>query len=898
MQLYSHFLPINTSPSLLLKPFKTLKPLCSLSDTRKLALTHSLQAQTLQTLEWPSLCHRLSPFTSTSMGHSATQNANIPIGQSLEESLKLLDQTEAALNVMESGPLNLSEIEDIRAIVNSATSGTLLTVGELCVVRRTLSASSAILEKLKEEKSFPLLEILQSCNFQTELEQKIAFCIDCNLSIILDKASEDLELIRAQRKENLENLDLLLKEISTRIFQAGGVDKPLVTKRRSRFCVGVRASHKYLVPDGLVLNVSSSGATYFMEPSEAVELNNLEVMLSNSEKSEEIVILSLLTSEIAESGREIKHLLNGFQQIDLAFARAAYARLVAGVRPILTFQGHGVLSCAEAEGPLTVDIEGVRHPLLLGSSNKSLTNVLGSNSVELTEPDRVNGVMVTRHLSVNLTDFPVPINIKVGSGIRVVIISGPNAGGKTASMKTLGMASIMSKAGLFLPAKNVPRLPWFDLVLADIGDHQSLEQSLSTFSGHITRISKILEVASKESLVLIDEICSGTDPSEGVALSTSILQYLKDHINLGIVTTHYADLSLLKDQDAQFENAAMEFSLETLQPTYQILWGSTGDSNALSIAKLMGFDASILERAQNWVEKLTPEKQQERNSLIYQSLMEERNKLEAQAQEAAFLHAEIMKLYNEIKYEAEDLDQRVPALMENEEQQVKEELKAAKSQIHDVVQEFENRLKTVSRDQFSSLIRASEAEIASIVEAHRPRDNLTVRKVDTTPYTPQLGEQVQVKGLGGKLATVVDAQADDETVLIQSGKVRVRVKKHDVRAISINKRRNATDLAAGLKRQEKQPLVMKTDEEISYGPRVKTSKNTVDLRGMRVEEAAIQLNMALSASESRSVIFVIHGMGSGAVKQRALEILGKHPRVAKYEPESPLNFGCTVAYIK
>lgn len=177
---------------------------------------------------------------------------------------------------------------------------------------------------------------------------------------------------------------------------------------------------------------------------------------------------------------------------------------------------------------------------------------------------------------------------------------------------------------------------------------KSLEQNLSTFSGHISRIRNILEVASKESLVLIDEIGSGTDPSEGVALSASILLYLKDRVDLAVVTTHYADLSRLKEKDNQFENAAMEFSPETLQPTYRILWGSTGDSNALSIAKSIGFNQHVIEHAQKWVQRLMPEKQQERKGLLYRSLVEERNRLEAQAKMAASLHSDIMDIYCEV----------------------------------------------------------------------------------------------------------------------------------------------------------------------------------------------------------------------------------------------------------
>jgi DNA mismatch repair protein MutS2 len=178
---------------------------------------------------------------------------------------------------------------------------------------------------------------------------------------------------------------------------------------------------------------------------------------------------------------------------------------------------------------------------------------------------------------------------------------------------------------------------------------KSLEQNLSTFSGHISRIRKFLEVASKQSLVLIDEIGCGTDPPEGVALSTSILQYLRGRVNLAVVTTHYADLSTMKEKDTCFENAAMEFSLETLQPTYRVLWGCIGDSNALSIAQSIGFDKKIIDHAQKWVEKLKPEQQQERRGMLYQSLHEEKNRLKAQAEKAASIHAEIMNVYSEVQ---------------------------------------------------------------------------------------------------------------------------------------------------------------------------------------------------------------------------------------------------------
>ncbi|CAK9181792.1 unnamed protein product [Ilex paraguariensis] len=634
---------------------RPLKPFISLSSlsTQRLTLAESLQSETLKTLEWPSVCTQLSAFTSTTMGISAAQDGRIPLGRSPEESKRLLAQTSAAVALPR--PLDFSGIDDISEILNSSVAGKLASISELCAVKRTLKSARALLEQLEElslesdspETYSPLVEILQNCNFLMELEQKIEFCIDCNFSIILDRASEDLEIIRSERKRNMENLESLLKKVSAKIFQSGGIDRPLVTKRRSRMCVGIRASHRSLLPEGVILNVSSSGATYFMEPKEAVDLNNMEVRLSNSEKIEEQAILSLLTSEIVESETEIIYLLDKVLELDLAFARATHAQWINGVCPVLSSDGSDCIQSDRTDYSFSVDIETIQHPLLLEASLKRQPVLVASKSESSFSLEEGNGMM-SAEISSGASDFPVPIDIKIGCGTKVVVISGPNTGGKTASMKTLGLASVMLKAGMYLPARNHPRLPWFDLILADIGDSQSLEQSLSTFSGHILRLCKILEVASEKSLVLIDEIGSGTDPSEGVALSSSILQYLKDRINLAVVTTHYADLTRLKEKDTRFENAAMEFSLETLQPTYQILWGTMGESNALSIAKSIGFDEKIITCAQTWVEKLMPEKLQKRKGLLYQSLMEERNRLETQARRAASLHSEIMDLYHEV----------------------------------------------------------------------------------------------------------------------------------------------------------------------------------------------------------------------------------------------------------
>ncbi|XP_071736182.1 uncharacterized protein [Rutidosis leptorrhynchoides] len=884
------FITTSLKPSLPIHKFPSIKCTADTSHHR-FNLAQSLQSETLNILEWPSVCNQISAFTSTTMAGTAALNGQVPIGRTPDESRKFLNQTSAAFAL--PLPPDFSGIEDVSVIVEAAVSGQLLSIREICAVKRTLQSAKVLfvqLEKvnLQSDRYYPLLEILQNCNFLTELEQKIDFCIDSKLSIILDRASEDLEIIRSERKSNMEDLDSLLKDISTKIFQAGGIDKPLVTKRRSRLCVGIRASHKSLLPNGIVLNVSSSGATYFMEPKEAVDLNNMEVRLSNAEKVEEQAILGLLSSEIAESEFEIKHLLDSVLEIDFAIARAAHARWINGVCPVLN-----------ESGLLSVDIEGIQHPLLLEASLKSLSHNIASKSINSVLWCEINGVTSQRFT------FPVPIDIKVKNETRVVVISGPNTGGKTASMKTLGLASIMLKAGMYLPAKNHPTLPWFDYVLADIGDSQSLEQSLSTFSGHLSRICKMLEVTSKKSLILIDEIGSGTDPSEGVALSTSILEYLKDRVNLAVTTTHYADLSLLKKKDSRYENAAMEFSLETLQPTYRILWGSTGESNALNIAKSIGFDENLVARAETWVERLMPDKAEKRRGLLYQSLMDEKNRLELEANRAAHIYSNTMNLYNEILNEAVDLPIREAALKAKETQKIQKEVISVKSQIEKIVKDFEEKLTTTSVDQLNALLKESESAISSIVEAHRYTEEMSVTEAEISSVRLKVGDQVIVRGLGNKLATIVEPPGTDGTALVQYGKISVRVNVRSMRAVQSSDMTTPTaNSQSQTKKQRIKSLKSLSDDisnnskEVSYGPVLQTSKNTVDLRGMRVEEASRHLNLAIDSTGSASVLFIIHGMGTGVVKECTQTILKKHPRVVKFEQDGPTNYGCTVAYIK
>ncbi|CAN6269794.1 unnamed protein product [Urochloa humidicola] len=810
-----------------------------------------IRLETESALEWGAVCTRLADFAATAAGRAASVEGRVAVGRSREESDRLIEQTAAA--VLLSAPLDFAGVEDVSAVVAAATGGRLLAVREICGVGRSIRAARGVFDQLRslaeetqDGRYSPLLDILQGCDFLTELVQRIEFCLDSTFSLVLDRASKKLETIRRERRRNIEMLESLLKDTATKIFQAGGIDSPVVTKRRSRMCFGVKASHKQLVPGGIVLSSSGSGATYFMEPRDGVELNNREVKLSGDERAEELVILGLLTSSIADSQLKIRNLMDKVLELDLACARGSYALWTNGVRP--SFSDSYSSSQSDQNGDYSVYIEGIRHPLLLEQS------------------------LMAQSSTVEASEMPIPLDMWVEKDVRIVVISGPNTGGKTATMKTLGLASLMSKAGMFFPAKGRPRIPWFDQVLADIGDHQSLERSLSTFSGHISRLRKIVEVALEDSLVLIDEIGSGTDPSE---------------------------------VDSRFENAAMEFCLETLLPTYRILWGSTGDSNTLSIAKSIGFDQKVLDRAQEWVEKLLPDKQKERQGLLYGSLLNERNILESQANEAVSVLSQVEGLYNEIHSEADDLESRVAALRTRETQKVQQELKVVKSEMDTIIKNFEVQLKNSKLEQYNSLLRKAEAATASVVAAHQPNEITFNDDENESLFVPQIGDKVYIQGLGGgTMATVIETLGEDGSCMVQYGKIKVQVKRSKMKLVQGGT--NETAASSSVKPKSRTPkqrfaaaeASQSQDGSVSFGPVVQTSKNTVDLRGKRVSEASYELQMAIDACRPYQVLFVVHGMGTGAVKDRAIEVLRNHPRVAKFEDESPLNYGCTVAYIQ
>mmetsp|Transcript_12639 Transcript_12639/g.33478 ORF Transcript_12639/g.33478 Transcript_12639/m.33478 type:complete len:923 (+) Transcript_12639:28-2796(+) len=452
---------------------------------------------------------------------------------------------------------------------------------------------------------------------------------------VSDQASKDLADVRARRQANMETLRKLVDDQARVLAQKGASDSKLVTLMRGRFCVGIKAGRQGDLPRKSVkLGASQTGATQYWEPQPAIELNNAEAVLSAEETEKETHVLVLLTQLVASRMQSIRTMQDSVVQLDIVAARAQHAKWMGATRPRFTTTpqslttGHGSdpAGCHEANGSSQngnagghasslIWVPGALHPLLLSGSLPPTPNPPSPDDNRFdrnfAEPPAwearrsILGDDSTSTKGAGRGRRPHELDLRVPKDKQIIAITGPNTGGKTVALKTAGLMVIMAKAGLFLPvdAQQVvehgpPQVAWFGNVLADIGDSQSLQQNLSTFGGHIKRIRQVLDAAGSHSLVLLDEVGSGTDPVEGAALARAILAHLANKALMTMATTHHAELKRLADEDRRYMNVSLGFDTATLQPTYQLLWGAAGSSNALDIARTLGFDGAVLREAE------------------------------------------------------------------------------------------------------------------------------------------------------------------------------------------------------------------------------------------------------------------------------------------------------------
>ena len=800
-----------------------------------------ITTETLDLLEWQRLCRNLSTFAATKLGVVAASHLRLPTTQG--ESERLLAQTKEIYNLeqqLDSG-WTFKGIKDVGGALERSGIGGILSAQELLDIATTL-AGMRYLRRLidgKSEELKTLAELVADVRTYPEIEQEIHHCID-DRAEITDRANPKLAGIRSEIKNLRSRIYKVLQGIMQRNSTA--IQEAVITQRGDRFVLPVKPAQKETIK-GIVHDVSSTGSTYYIEPNVIVHLGNQLRQKERQEKREEEIILKALSEQVAEVQEDLEKVLAVATMLDLATARARYGLWLEANPP--TF-----IDTSKNE---STTLRRLRHPLLVWQQrHESGTEV-------------------------------VPIDVLVKPETKVVAITGPNTGGKTVTLKTMGLVALMAKAGMFIPAQVPVELPWFEVILADIGDEQSLQQSLSTFSGHIRRISRIIEALQNNngnSLILLDEVGAGTDPAEGSALAIALLKYLAEHGLLTIATTHYGELKALKYQDTRFENASVEFDDSTLQPTYRLLWGIPGRSNALTIAQRLGLDTEIIEEAQSLVGTGSSE---DVNQVIA-ALEAQRREQETKAQEAGKLLEQTERFYSEVSEKASSLQEREQSLKAHQEQAVQDAIAQAKREVASVIRRLQQGEQTMQKTQ-QATAALNQITAKELAKTQTPKSK-------KPSYKPKLGEKIRIPRLN-QTADVLSIDEETEQLTVRCGIMKMNVGLAEIESLSGQK----AEVKPKAKAAKKKPLGQNQKKSKVM---VRTSTNTLDIRGQRVNNAEIEINNAISRAIESGLLWIIHGKGTGRLRDGVHEYLKSHSQVDKYElaPQKEGGSGVTIVHLK
>lgn len=766
---------------------------------------------TLELLEWPRLCQHLAQFASTAAGQRRCLDEPLP--SDLRESQERLARSIelAGLDGVLDGGLSFQGVHDLEPVLQRCCKGGTADGEALLAVADTLAAARRLRRQIDDPELRPrCAELLKDVATLPDLEQRLKFSLEEG-GRVADRASAVLAGLRGQWQTVRQQRRDRLQEVIRR--WASQLQDTVIAERHGRPVLAVKAGAVAHCP-GMVHDSSASGNTVFVEPRQVVDLGNRLADLEGRIREEEQRVLAELSAAVAAEGEALTRLGWVLLVLDLSLTRARYGQWLGAVPPRLE---------ADPEAPLV--LHDLRHPLLVWQERRA-----GGGAV-------------------------VPISVEVSSHLRVVAITGPNTGGKTVTLKSIGLAALMARAGLWLPCSGRPSLPWCAQVLADIGDEQSLQQSLSTFSGHVKRIGRILEAlhsGEAPALVLLDEVGAGTDPSEGTALATALLRSLADRARLTIATTHFGELKALKYSDSRFENASVAFDSDTLSPTYRLLWGIPGRSNALAIATRLGLDADVIAQAR---ELLAPRAEGDVNAVI-RGLEDQRQRQQAAAEDAAALLARTELLHEELLARWERQRQESSQRQEQGRQRLETSIRDGQKEVRRLIRRLrDGKADGETARQAGQRLRRLEAD-------HKPRPE----RREHRDWCPEVGERIRLLALG-KAAEVLAISDDGCQLSVRCGVLRSTV---DLAAVeSLDGRRPTPP----------QPVVKVKARAGGAGAQVRTSRNTVDVRGMRVHEAESAVEEVLRSASGP--VWVIHGVGSGRLKRGLRAWLGTVPYVER-----------------
>lgn len=772
-----------------------------------------------RSLELDKILEKLSEFTASD--EAGERALEIMPCTTLDGAQTLIDQTvDAHMLLAKFGGPSFGGLVNVTNSLSRAEAGGTLTMGELLKIAGVLSTIRGLIrwrehgEGLKTSIDGYFSALIPN----RYLEDKITSAI-ISEEEMSDNASPELanirRKIRSASSSVREKLDRMIRSPQYQKY----LQDPIVTMRNGRFVVPVRNEHRSEVP-GLVHDTSSSGATVFVEPIAVVEANNAIKVLQSKERDEIDRIIYELSVEAGGFAEAIKSGYENAVELDLIFAKAQLAYKMKASKPLLNDSG-------------VIALRRARHPLI--------------------DPKKV-----------------VATDIFLGKDFDTLVITGPNTGGKTVSIKTIGLFTLMAMCGLMIPAADESEVSVFKNVLADIGDEQSIEQSLSTFSAHMTNIIDIMKIADDRSLVLIDELGAGTDPVEGAALAMAILERLNEKGAKIGATTHYAELKAYALQTPRVENGSCEFDVATLRPTYRLLIGVPGRSNAFAISLRIGMEERVIERAKELVST-----ENSRFENVVASLEESRRGIEREREDVRSLRAQA----DREKQEAEAKKEEIETLREKELEKARGEalriVERAKREASSLMLEIE-KLKKESKNaaDVNDLARRAKQQMKRGLGKLQETTGSSLHIEEDDSYVPErplkAGDSVIIAGMGTK-ATVIEPPDKNGNVLIQAGLMKTRVKQETLRLTS--------------KKEASKPKIPLTRTVRGTESRATAKVNTsCDLRGKTVDEALMELDMFIDSAVMSGIneFTVIHGKGTGALRSAVQTHLRSHPQIKTF----------------
>jgi DNA mismatch repair protein MutS2 len=770
--------------------------------------------KSLEMLEFHRIREILAGFTSFSSSRELALNLE-PLFD-YDRISQLLQQSAEARHLLAEEPaFSIGGAHDIREAARTAVLGKILEPLTLVEIQQTLTASRQLRRSLsRQSKGFPRLWVIASgITEMPQLEKDIGNCLT-PAAELLDSASPKLSAIRQRLKKAREHLLIRLDGIIKSSRGKRIIQEPIVTEREGRYVIPIKMEHRKEIK-GIVHDVSNTGATLFIEPWATLELGNELRELVMEEKHEIERILRDLSLKVGAHEAEIARNIALIAELDLALAKARYADKARAVEPVITSFGN--------DGTGIIKLVGARHPLL--------------------------------------GEKAVPLSVEIGRDFSILLITGPNMGGKTVALKTIGLLSLMTQAGLPIPASAESIVPVFDDIFADIGDEQSIEQTLSTFSWHIGNIVRIINRATKMSLVLLDELGISTDPAEGSALARAILLYLLSRHIMAVATTHYDELKAFAHVTPGVENASLDFDPVTRLPTYHLTIGIPGGSNALAIAAHLGLPTDIISSAREMLSQGTQQLE-----VLLADLTDERQKLLA-------IRRQLEKEGEEAERRNIELENRLKSLKAEERQILQETRDRIVREAADLQKEIRQAMTELRREKTREGIEQAKKALSQMQERLKSEAWQMKTEGTATGETAEgsiinIGDTVLLKE-ANLVATVLSVSVAAGQIEVQAGRANLTLSLDSVEKVTP---------ASGKTR----PAFTPVTREISH----RAVPRELNLRGRRADEIEPLLDSYLNSASlaSLSEVRIIHGIATGTVRKIVRELLASHPLVKSFRP--------------